>query len=58
MYQIHRTAHCGHAFGANTPIGEITVLGNLIGAENRDIEMSAAHHRETIGMMEKCRAGL
>ncbi len=39
-------------------LARIAVLRHLIGAEDRDIEMAAAHHGEAIGMMEEGSARL
>ncbi|MNY34291.1 hypothetical protein D3C86_1686220 [compost metagenome] len=58
MHQIHGAANGGHALGANAPIGEITILRHLIGAEDRHIQMPAAHHGEAVGMVEEGGAGL
>ncbi len=56
MHEIHRAADGGHALGAGAPVGEIAVLGDLIGAEDRHIEMAAAHHGEAVGVVEERRA--
>ena len=51
--QIHRATNCGNRIGlASGPVGEITVHSNLECAEHTNIQVSATHHGERIGMME------
>ncbi|AEM42885.1 hypothetical protein KVU_PB0207 (plasmid) [Ketogulonicigenium vulgare WSH-001] len=53
MYQIHRAADRWHTLWPGRPIRQIAIFRDLISPQNRHIQMPAAHHRETIGMMEK-----
>ncbi len=55
--KIHRPAHGGDRIAAGVPVGEIAGHGHLECAEHRDVEVSAAHHRERIGVVEVRPAG-
>src|SRR5690606_12389370 len=51
-------ANSRHATRSGGPVRQITVLRHLIGAKDRDIQMPAPHHGETVGMVEKRRPGI
>src|SRR3546814_8032250 len=53
--QVHGAAHPLDELSANRPIREIAVPGDLHCAQNPQIDMPAADHRETIGGAEKAR---
>ena len=46
--QIHRAAHPLHHLAGDHPVGEVAVLGHLHGAEDRQVDVAAADHRETV----------
>ena len=50
--EVHGAAHALHHFARDHPVGEIAVLGHLHGAEDRQVDMAAAHHAEGIGRRE------
>ena len=56
--EIHRTADRRNALGTHAPVGEVAILRHLIGAEDGHIQMAAAHHGETVRVVEEGRAGL
>ena len=55
--QIHRAADRGNGVRrAGVPVGQIPALTDLECAEDTDVEMAAAHHREGVGVVEVRRA--
>ncbi len=50
--QIHRAAHALDHLARNHPVGEVAVLRHLHRAEDRQVDMSAAHHAEGFGGRE------
>ena len=44
--EVHRPAHSLHHLAGDHPVGEVAVLGHLHRAENGQIDMPAADHRE------------
>ena len=44
--QIHRAAHALHHLAGDHPVGEVAVLGDLHGAEDRQVDVAAADHGE------------
>jgi hypothetical protein len=57
VHEVHGAADSRHALGADAPVGEVAVLRHLVSAEDRDVEMAAAHHGEAVGMVEEGGAG-
>ena len=55
--EVHRASHSLHHLAGNGPVGEITILRNLKGTQNRQINMAAADHREALGRVDEGRAG-
>ena len=51
--QVHRAARSFHHFSGDHPIGDIAFIRHLEGAENGEIDVAAANHREGIGAREK-----
>src|SRR3984957_7525526 len=55
--QVHGAADGGDVVRlARVPVGQVAVGGDLVGAEHADVEVSAAHHREGVGVVEVGRA--
>src|SRR5947208_3649834 len=50
--EVHRAAHALHHLAGDHPVGEIAVLRHLHRAEDREIDMPAAHHAEGVGRGE------
>src|SRR6185437_2359931 len=46
--QIHRAAHALHHLAGDHPVGEVAVLRDLHGAEDRQVNMPTADHSEGI----------
>ncbi|GAY08084.1 ribonuclease BN [Pseudonocardia sp. N23] len=56
--EIHGTADGRDGLGrAGVPVGEVAAGGDLEGAEDADVEVSAPHHREGVGLVEVGRPG-
>ena len=51
--EIHRAAHALDHLAGDHPVGEIAVLRHLHRAEDREVDMAAAHHAERIRAEEK-----
>jgi hypothetical protein len=51
-FAIHGAADGRRAAGYDTPIGRVSVLGNLTGTEKRRFQMRTADHCETVGVIE------
>ena len=54
--KVHGAAHAFHALARNHPVGQVAALGNLHGAEDRQVDVSAANHGEGIGARKSGRA--
>src|SRR5262245_36342949 len=51
--QIHRPADGGDRVGgAGVPVGQIAVCADLESAHHAHVEVTAAHHRERVGVVE------
>src|SRR5215469_2419785 len=48
--QVHRSAHGRYADAAEAPVGDIASLRDLVGAEDRDIKVTAPDDRERVAM--------
>ena len=57
VHQVHGATDCGHAFAADAPIRQVAILRNLVGAEDGNVEMAAAHHGEAVGVMKEGGSG-
>jgi hypothetical protein len=55
--EVHRPAHPLDHLAGDHPVGEIAVLGDLHAAEDREIDVPAADHRERLGAVEERGAG-
>src|ERR1051325_3118719 len=53
--QVHGAAHALHHLAGDHPVCEVAVLGHLHGAEQRDVDVAAADHREAVGRGEEAR---
>ncbi|MCY1378771.1 hypothetical protein D9M69_664340 [compost metagenome] len=52
--QVHCAADGGDGvLRAGVPVGQVTVGGDLEGAQHADVQMAAAHHAEGVGVVEK-----
>src|SRR5690606_25931037 len=40
------------------PIGKVAIFSDFIGTQNRDIQMTAAHHRKAVSVVEERSAGV
>src|SRR4051812_12687640 len=47
--EVHRAAHPLDHLAGDHPVGEVAVLSHLHRAEDRQVDMAAAHHAERIG---------
>ena len=56
--EIHRAADAAALLPGHLPIGEIAVLGDLVGAEHGDVDAAAADHAERVGVMTIAAPGL
>ena len=54
--EIHRAAHALHHLAGDRPIGDVAIRRHFHGAENGQVDMAAADHREGIGRGEEARA--
>ena len=56
-HEVHGAAHAlDHAAG-NLPVGDVTVLAHLHGAEHRELDVLTADHRKRGGAVEVDRTG-
>src|SRR5262249_41579808 len=53
--EVHGAPQALHHLARNHPIGEVAVLGHLHGAEDREVDVSAADHGEAVGGGKKAR---
>ena len=56
--EVHRAADAAALLAGHLPIGEVAILGHLIGAEHGDVDAAAANETERIGVMHDRRAGI
>ena len=57
-HQVHRAAHALDHLAGDHPVGEVALLADLHGAEDREVDLAAADHREAVGgCREDARAG-
>ena len=47
--QVHGTAHALHHLAGDHPVGEVAILADLHGAEQREVDVAATDHREAVG---------
>ncbi|GCC44544.1 hypothetical protein chiPu_0028512, partial [Chiloscyllium punctatum] len=50
--EVHGATHALHHLAGDHPVGEVAVLRHLHGAEDRQVDMAAAHHAERLGRGE------
>src|SRR5437763_15366705 len=55
--EIHGAAHAFDHLAWNHPVGEIAILGHLHGAEDRQIDVAAAYHGDTVGRRKRVSLG-
>src|ERR1043166_5948612 len=53
--EVHGAAHAFDHLARDHPVGEVAVLGHLHGAEDRQVDVAAADHREAVGAGEIAR---
>ena len=51
-HQVHGAAHALHHLAGDHPVGDVAVLGHLHGAQDRQVDVAAADHREAVGRGE------
>ena len=54
--EIHRAAHAQHVLPGHGPVGDVAPLAHLEGAEDGDVHVAAADHREARRAVEVRRA--
>jgi len=56
--EVHGASNGRDGVGvAGVPVGQVTARRHLEGAEDADVEVAAAHHREGVGVVEVRRSG-
>jgi hypothetical protein len=55
--EIHRAAHALDHLAGDHPVREIAVLAHLHRAEDGEVDVAAADHREALGAVEERSAG-
>ena len=56
--RIHGAAHALHHLAGDHPVREIALLVDLQRAEDREVDVAAAHHRERVGAAEVRQPGV
>ena len=55
--QIHRATDAEHVLPGHRPVGDVAGRADLERSEHRDVDVSAADHREALGTVEVRRSG-
>ena len=55
--EVHCTAHAFDHFAWDHPVGDVSFLGDLHGAQDAHVDVSASDHGEGLGRCERSRAG-